>query len=293
LKKLEIINKKIIQFFYKPKFILMMLLYPGMIFSQNEYLSIRVNPEKYIFTVGELIPINFTIVNKRKDPVSIEYNCALEDDLTLYLTIIDSKSITFKRIDHFAYDCFGGWKTFKFFKVYKSPTVLLLQGLYNLNNKDSLPAGEYNIFLKDDNRKIFSDTTTFKVVEQNDSLYSKFINVIGIENSMDKFKALRKLLYSNCIYSDIVMNELLSLHRIYINNFKKLEKDILFYLGFNLNSISADKNLIKCSREYKKIKGKHKMFNFLKMICSKFPNTRVSMLSKKIIDGEEFPEFLF
>jgi len=95
----------------------------------------KLKVEKDTYSIGELITIKLEIINRNKNPISIEYNCAFEDDIALYLDIISENGFIYRRQPGIVYDCIGTGiklRTGEIYKTYGIPLIICMENLIRL-----------------------------------------------------------------------------------------------------------------------------------------------------------------
>jgi hypothetical protein len=225
----------------------------------------------------------------------IAYNCSYEDDILWRLVFIDTSGYIYKHKTRMAYDCAGNTINIKpgnTYETYGAP--VFTKGLKGFDLNSFLPKGEYSLFYS--GNYINSDTVKFKIVnDENNDGYRKLLKFRELKDNSEKIEGWHEFLEDeeNSIYTNYAFDALLSLKKKDGKTRSLSEKDIVYYFGINPNAWSTDVYLFWSSFFIQRIKGEVNMYEFLNKLIKKYPDTRVSLIAKKIVDDKKIPDFVY
>lgn len=262
------------------------------VFSQDKKLSVKLSIEKDVYSIEELIVVRVQFTNFDTAEYRIEYNCSLEDDVLWRLVFIDEKGEIIRFKSDIIYCCIGGHINIDpsgSFESYGAPSFIRGSGRFGGNMV--LPDGSYSLYYSS---PLYgnSDTVKFRIIS--DKLGDSYNTLLKLRLKTDNDERIgswHEFLKdeTNFVYANYAIDGLRILKSSEKEHALKMA-DLFWYFGINPNAWSTDVYLFDASRLVKSRYGEIRMYEFLNKLINKYPDTRVSLIAKKIVEDKEIPD---
>ncbi|MFI5211895.1 MAG: hypothetical protein ACHQIH_03355 [Ignavibacteria bacterium] len=262
------------------------------LYSQDKNLSVKLSIEKDVYRIEELIVVRVQFTNFDTAQYRIEYNCSLEDDILWRLIFIDEEGTIIKFKSDLVYCCIGGHINVNpsgSYESYGAPAFRRASGRFGGNMV--LPDGSYSLYYSS---PLYgnSDTVKFRIIK--DKRIDSYNSLLKLRLKTDideRIDGWRKFLMDerNSDYANYAIDELRIIKNSEKENALKIE-DLFWYFGINPDAWSTDVYLFDALHLVRSRYGEIKMYEFLNKLINKYPDTRVSVIAKKIVDDKEIPD---